>query len=684
MTATTPAESTAVAAAEPRLVTLAIDSIAPSSTTSQRRRRDAFDQDALLELARNIAAVGVLQPILVRPVPAGTIARAGPMGPPCDYELVAGERRLRASAIARCKTIPALVRALSDAQVLEIQLIENLQREGLHPLDEAEGYRALLDAHAYTVDALAEKIGKSREYIFARMKLLALTDDVRDTFRAGRLSMSNALLIARLPPLVQTAAADEIRAGRRTQYGDRIADQEVAHREAMDLVHRDYALKLPTRTKPEPFDPTQGYTITLHGFDLKAGTRTRTDVTVGPCADCRKNTHGQADLFHPATGPNHCLDKSCFHGKAAAAEAARIARWRDDGGRVVEIDGPMGRQGIGNWVEPTVKEFDLDGYKHTYQHYLKQLGSAAPKPALIVRQEETHVDGEHAALKHIADDLPAAEGKNEQEWEREQRLEELLHDRFGPPPTAPVGRLRYEKSKIHAALKKAKLAKWADPASGADADGKAGSKASGETDVQRKAREKEELNQAGQRAVWTALSQAMRERIGSSPPERSGAFQWHEAALRKILTSEIVRSVDNAEISEPLEWLIADRYVATDKKPLHASMMTLTDITLLTGPELTPTATDLLVLTWQLGTISQPPRQWDHDPWPAIVAEARKCGLDPDAIHAHSAAVALAARKEREAQAAAAAAAAEKKAGSAAKDKDKGGAAKKKATKAAA
>lgn len=164
-----------------------------------------------------------------------------------------------------------------------------------------------------------------------------------------------------------------------------------------------------------------------------------------------------------------------------------------------------------------------------------------------------------------------------------------------------------------------------------------------------------ESEHAGRRAVWTALSQAMRTLVSVRTPELTE--HWHETALRKILANEVMHVFDGGEIPDPLEWLIADRFAGTNKKPANASMMTMTDIARLTGAELSPTAIDLLTLTWQLGTIIPPARVWDHDPWPAIIAEARYCGLDPDAIHAEAAAAALAARKGREAPATEAAAA---------------------------
>src|SRR5689334_19780351 len=159
-------------------------------TASKTNPRKRFDQAALDELADSIKRHDVLQPILLRP-----------NGGPDTYELVAGERRFRAAKAAGLVDIPATVRVLSDAEVLEIQVVENLQRSDLHELEEAEGYEQLLkcshpNGERYTVDEIAAKVGKSRSYVFARLKLCALCPEARKAFYAGELDASRALLIA--------------------------------------------------------------------------------------------------------------------------------------------------------------------------------------------------------------------------------------------------------------------------------------------------------------------------------------------------------------------------------------------------------------------------------------------------------------------------------------------------------
>lgn len=144
--------------------------------------RKEFDPAALEDLASSIKSQGVLQPILVRPLEAQ----------PGTFELVAGERRLRASKLAGLTEIPALVRALDDRESLAIALIENLQREDLNAMEEAEGYRQLLDQFFVTQEDLARQIGKSRPTLANALRLLQLPAEVQEDVRRGKLSAGHA------------------------------------------------------------------------------------------------------------------------------------------------------------------------------------------------------------------------------------------------------------------------------------------------------------------------------------------------------------------------------------------------------------------------------------------------------------------------------------------------------------
>ncbi len=163
--------------------------------SSKTNPRKAFDKDADRELADSVKKHGVLQPVLVRVLPAG----GG------RYELVAGERRLRAAAAAGLAEIPAIVRDLTDDQALEIQVVENLQRRDLHPLEEADGYRRLVAAK-YDVARIAERVGRSVAYVYDRLKLANLIDGARQLFLAGKIQAGHAIVLARLKPEDQRRA----------------------------------------------------------------------------------------------------------------------------------------------------------------------------------------------------------------------------------------------------------------------------------------------------------------------------------------------------------------------------------------------------------------------------------------------------------------------------------------------
>jgi ParB family transcriptional regulator, chromosome partitioning protein len=174
-----------------------IELLQPSSLQPRRR----FDQDEIEGLAESIRVRGVMQPLLVRP--SADARRTG-------YEIVAGERRWRAAQLAGLHELPVVVHALSDREVLEVALIENVQRQDLSPLDEAEGYRRLMDEFGHTQEALASSLGKSRSHIANLVRLLGLPEGVRRLLEGGQLSAGHAraLLGASDPEAVARAVVD--------------------------------------------------------------------------------------------------------------------------------------------------------------------------------------------------------------------------------------------------------------------------------------------------------------------------------------------------------------------------------------------------------------------------------------------------------------------------------------------
>lgn len=157
---------------------LPVEQIKPNPDQPRR----SFDKDALNDLAASIAEKGVIQPLIVRRDPTD----------PDSFQIVAGERRWRAAQMAKLHELPVLIRDFDDTEVLEIAIIENIQRADLNPVDEAAGYRLLMDKFGHTQDQLATALGKSRSHIANQMRLLNLPDAVLQWLAEGKLSAGHA------------------------------------------------------------------------------------------------------------------------------------------------------------------------------------------------------------------------------------------------------------------------------------------------------------------------------------------------------------------------------------------------------------------------------------------------------------------------------------------------------------
>ena len=149
---------------------------------NKNQPRQTFDPEALAALATSVTASGILQPILVRRHPER----------PSEFEIVAGERRWRAAQTAKLHEVPVVIRELSDAEALEFALVENVQRQDLSPIEEAEGYNRLIEEFQHTQDALAKTIGKSRSHIANTLRLLNLPEAVRTMVTERKLSAGHA------------------------------------------------------------------------------------------------------------------------------------------------------------------------------------------------------------------------------------------------------------------------------------------------------------------------------------------------------------------------------------------------------------------------------------------------------------------------------------------------------------
>jgi ParB family chromosome partitioning protein len=249
------------------------------SPTNPRKR---FPEETLKELAASFQSQGILQPLVVREMAAD------------KYEVIAGARRLRAAQLAELKTVPVRVVQLSDAAAIETQVVENLQREDIHPLEEAVGFRSLLDLKdpAYTIAAIAAKAGKSEAYVQGRIKLTELIPPIAEAFLADRITIGHALLIAKLPAAQQQEAFNA--SFRQMWMSDGNKQVLIPVRELAAWIESNILL------------------------ELAAAPFSKSDETLlpqaGSCANCPKRTGFHALLFSDVR-KDSCTDPQCFQAK---------------------------------------------------------------------------------------------------------------------------------------------------------------------------------------------------------------------------------------------------------------------------------------------------------------------------------------------------------------------------------
>ena len=179
--------------------------------------RRHFDEDALADLARSIGEKGIIQPLIVRESPRE----------PAAYEIVAGERRWRAAQMAKLHEVPVLLRSFTDIEVLEVAIIENIQRADLNPVEEASGYSQLMTKFGHTQEKLADVLGKSRSHIANAVRLLNLPEDVQEHLRNGRLSAGHARALITAPD-ASALARQIIQKGLSVRETEKLAKAEPA------------------------------------------------------------------------------------------------------------------------------------------------------------------------------------------------------------------------------------------------------------------------------------------------------------------------------------------------------------------------------------------------------------------------------------------------------------------------
>lgn len=289
------------------------------SPTNPRRH---FDAAFLKELAASIRTNGVLTPLLVRPKGE-------------RLEIVFGGQRYRAAQIAEAETVPARIREMTDAQALEAQLVENLQRRDVHPMEEAEGFARLLalDEPTYTIEQIGARVGKSPAFIAQRLKLIDLAPPIVEAFYADEIGLGHALLLAKLPAEQQTEAFPACFKEAYNSGGQKPTRILLPVRALQFWIETNVLLIL----KDAPFDKRD----------------TQLVPTAGSCADCSKRTGHNKLLFGDDLGKqgDRCTDPDCYNAKVAQHVAKTIAAKPS----LVQISTAYGGQREGSTVLPRNK-----------------------------------------------------------------------------------------------------------------------------------------------------------------------------------------------------------------------------------------------------------------------------------------------------------------------------------------
>src|SRR5262245_10558787 len=287
----------------PQLQMIPLDHIVPWQAGQMRKN---FDPVKLQELADSIEEKGVLQPVLVRPY----WDDEDDGGSPPFFELVAGERRWRASKLAKQAAIPAIVRQLTDKEAVEVQVVENLQRTDLSAVEEAEGYKRLLEEHGYTADSLAGKLAKSKSYVYGRLKLCNLPDAAMTALAKGDLPATVGELIGRLPSMEMR---EEFWEDNFYNIGSDFFEAP-SFRDVKKEIETHYMREL----KGAPFGQADKKLV----------------PEAGSCKDCPKRT-GNNRGDYPDGRADLCTDVPCFERKVDAHVAREVEKAKGAGARVL-------------------------------------------------------------------------------------------------------------------------------------------------------------------------------------------------------------------------------------------------------------------------------------------------------------------------------------------------------------
>jgi ParB/RepB/Spo0J family partition protein len=264
----------------------------------------------LVELIGSLKSLGMIEPIIVREVAKPGYGAALEVA---ALEVVAGHRRKHAAIAAELAEVPVLVKAYSDEEAIEAQLVENIERQSMHPLDEADGFKVWLGL-GRSIAHIADRIGRDRSFVAQRLKLLDLTESGRKAFDAGKLTLGAAIVLARVPQNLQDEALAKLT--EHLKYADIDEHSAVSEKYASEIILKHFILKL----------ADAGWA--LDDADLVP--------SAGPCSTCVKRTGNQRELFSDIKSPALCTDPTCHRSKADALFSIRVKEARDAGQKVLE------------------------------------------------------------------------------------------------------------------------------------------------------------------------------------------------------------------------------------------------------------------------------------------------------------------------------------------------------------
>jgi len=380
---------------------------------SKTNPRRTFEETALKELAESIRTQGVLSPLLVRPLTEN------------GFEIIAGARRYRAAQMAEVPTVPVRIVNLSDAEALEAQLVENLIRAEIHPMEEAQGFRALLDLEEpkYSIEQIAAKVGKSPAFVASRLKLADLAPAAVEAFYADEIGVGHALLLAKLPADQQEQALS------------------ACFKEVYNGGQKPTRVLLPIRNLQFWIDSN----ILLVLKDAPFNKRDEQLVgTAGSCAECSKRTGHNKLLFGDDLGRqgDRCTDPSCYQAKILAHVAQTVAAKPE----LVQISTAYGAQKDGSAVLPRNKYTAIRDDKPKSKEEAKR---PEFKTCKFTTEAIIADGGEVGTIHKVCANLTCpihhrkqATGRNDDKWKAEQekqRREQAIANTVGVRVLTAIG-----------------------------------------------------------------------------------------------------------------------------------------------------------------------------------------------------------------------------------------------------